>query len=114
MTSMVADKIARLLSEYERKSDKSKLYIAAHMDVSLSNYNTYYSGTGNPTAKTLSKLIAVIREEDREMWVRFILKELLTSYPNIFWQSVQALMEEEGKNKRAEKIVISGGSGGDR
>ncbi len=70
MTVTVHDFVARLLSEYESISKKRHSKIAVEMDIPISNYYFYRSGRGNPTAKTINKMISVIQIMHPEIVIR--------------------------------------------
>lgn len=62
--------VVRLLSEYEEISKKRHSRIAEEMDIEISNYYLYRTGRGNPTAKTIDKMIAVIQMDHLEIIIR--------------------------------------------
>ena len=61
------DILASILVEYEVLSRKSIFKIAGEMGIELSNYYLYRSGRGNPTCKTIDKIITVIHKEHPEI-----------------------------------------------
>ncbi len=70
MTVTVHDFVARLISEYENVSEKRHSKIAVEMDIPISNYYLYRSGRGNPTAKTINKMISIIQMEHPGIVIR--------------------------------------------
>ena len=61
MAVTVHSYIAKLLSTYEEATDEPHSKIAGEMEIPVSNYYLYRNGKGNPTAKTIDKIIAVIQ-----------------------------------------------------
>ncbi len=70
MTVTAHDFVARLLSEYENVSKKRHSRIAVEMDIPISNYYIYHNGRGNPTAKTINKIVSIIQIEHPEIVIR--------------------------------------------
>ena len=52
--------IAELLQAYEEITDKTCTEMALDFDVTLSNLYKYRTGKGNPTAKTIDKIIKAV------------------------------------------------------
>ena len=61
------ERISRSLLQYREESGKSQLEIATEIGVALSGYCSYERNEGNPTAKTIDKIEAVLREEAPEI-----------------------------------------------
>ena len=61
MAVTTQDYIAKLLSAYENATGEKNFKIAGDMDIPISNYYLYRNGIGNPTAKTINKIMAVIQ-----------------------------------------------------
>lgn len=59
--------IAELLQAYQEITDKTCTEMALDFDVTLSNLYKYRIGQGNPTAKTIDKIIKVIDENYPEL-----------------------------------------------
>ena len=62
--------VARLLSEYEAVDGRKHAQIAGDMDIPVSNYYLYRNGMGNPTARTINKMIAVIQMNHPEVIIK--------------------------------------------
>lgn len=62
--------VAQLLSEYERVTGEKIFKIAGDMDIPISNYYLYRNSTGNPTARTINKIIEVIQLNHPEIIIR--------------------------------------------
>ena len=59
--------IAELLQAYEEITDKTCTEMALDFDVTLSNLYKYRTGKGNPTAKTIDKIIKAVEENCPEL-----------------------------------------------
>ena len=59
--------IAELLQAYEEITDKTCTEMALDFDVTLSNLYKYRNGKGNPTAKTIDKIIKAVEENCPEL-----------------------------------------------
>ena len=86
MTGTVSDAVPLLLKKYEEASGMPCSIIAFDMDIPLSNYYLYRDGRGNPTCRTLDKMIEVVRSRRPE-----ILESLLLSSLN----DLRAEMEDQ-------------------
>ena len=53
--------IAKLLLAYEKATGEKLFKIAGDMEIAASNYYHYRDGSGNPTTKTINKIVAVIQ-----------------------------------------------------
>lgn len=67
MTVTVTDVIAQILEDYHKKSGEKHFEIAIDMDIPISNYRLYLQGIGNPTGKTIDKIVAVIGKNAPEI-----------------------------------------------
>ena len=65
------ERISQSLIQYREESGKSQLEIAIDIGVALSSYCSYERNEGNPTAKTIDKIEAVLREEAPEILKRW-------------------------------------------
>lgn len=74
------DYIAELLSAYEEVTGEKHSKIAGDMDISVSNYYLYRNGKGNPTRKTINKIIAVIQMNHPEVLIKVTEKYLRQLY----------------------------------
>ena len=54
--------IAELLQAYEEITGKTRTETALDFDVTLSNLYKYRNGKGNPTAKTIDKIIKAVEK----------------------------------------------------
>ena len=61
MAVKAQDYIAELLLSYEKATGEKPFKIAGDMEIAASNYYHYRDGTGNPTAETINKIVAVIQ-----------------------------------------------------
>lgn len=59
--------IAELLQAYEEITGKTCTEMALDFDVTLSNLYKYRNGKGNPTAKTIDKIIKAVEENCPEL-----------------------------------------------
>ena len=59
--------IAELLQAYQEITDKTCTEMALDFDVTLSNLYKYRTGKGNPTAKTIDKIVKVVDENYPEL-----------------------------------------------
>lgn len=59
--------IAELLQAYEEITDKTCTEMALDFDVTLSNLYKYRTGKGNPTAKTIDKIIKAVEKNCPEL-----------------------------------------------
>lgn len=62
--------VARLLSEYEEAVGRNHSQIATDMDIPVSNYYLYRNGAGNPTARTINKMIEAIQQDHPEIIIK--------------------------------------------
>ncbi|MEY8386507.1 hypothetical protein AALC17_04295 [Oscillospiraceae bacterium 38-13] len=62
--------VAQLLSEYEKVTGEKIFKIAGDMDIPISNYYLYRNGTGNPTVRTINKIIEVIQLNHPEIIIK--------------------------------------------
>jgi len=60
MAKKVSRYISELLQAYQEITHKSCTEIALDCGVTLSNLYEYRNGTGNPTAKTIDKIIEAV------------------------------------------------------
>lgn len=60
MTGFTGNFVAQLLQKYEEVSGKPRSVIACEMEIPISNYYLYRDGRGNPTGKTIDKILEVI------------------------------------------------------
>ncbi len=84
MTESTLDFVVEVLREYEKKTGESGSVIADKMDIETSNYYKYREGRGNPTCKTIDKILAVVLAEHREIVEQILVREL---------EAVRAAME---------------------
>ncbi len=84
MTESTLDFVVEVLREYEKKTGESGSVIAGKMDIETSNYYKYREGRGNPTCKTIDKILAVVLAEHREIVEQILVREL---------EAVRAAME---------------------
>ncbi len=84
MTESTLDFVVEVLREYEKKTGGSGSVIAGKMDIETSNYYKYREGRGNPTCKTIDKILAVVLAEHREIVEQILVREL---------EAVRAAME---------------------
>lgn len=80
--AVTTDYIAKLLSAYEAATGEKHSKIAGDMDIALSNYYLYRNGMGNPTAKTINKIVAVIQISRPEVIIEtteWYLRQLIES-----------------------------------
>ena len=82
MAVAAEDFIAGLLSAYEEATGEKPFKIAGDMDIAVSNYYRYRNGAGDPTARTVNKIMAVIQVnrpeviiETAEWYLRQLKKE---------------------------------------
>jgi len=80
MTAPKQDYIAELLTAYEAATGESHSKIAGDMDISVSNHYLYRNGKGNPTRKTINKIIAVIQMKHPEVIIKVTEKYLRQLY----------------------------------
>ena len=76
MTESALDFVVEILSEYEEKSGLSCFVIANKMEIESSNYYKYREGDGNPTCKTIDKILKVVLTEYPEIVERILEREL--------------------------------------
>ena len=62
MAKTVSDYLAELLREYQELTQKTCTEMALDFEITLSNLYQYRNGNGNPTAKTIDKIILVIEK----------------------------------------------------
>jgi len=74
------DYIAELLSAYESATGARHSTIAGDMDISISNYYLYRNGKGNPTKKTINKIITVVQVSHPEVIIKVTEKYLRQIY----------------------------------
>ncbi len=84
MTESTLDFVVEVLREYEKKTGGSGSVIADKMDIETSNYYKYREGRGNPTCKTIDKILAVVLAEHPEIVEQILDREL---------EAVRAAME---------------------
>jgi len=72
--------IAELLAAYEDATGERHFKIAGDMDISISNYYLYRNGKGNPTGKTINKIVAVIQLNHPEIIIKVTRKYLRQIY----------------------------------
>lgn len=80
--AVTTDYIAKLLSAYEAATGEKHSKIAGDMDIALSNYYLYRNSMGNPTAKTINKIVAVIQINRPEVIIEtteWYLRQLIES-----------------------------------
>ena len=78
MTESTLDFVVEVLREYEAKTGDSGSVIADKMDIEASNYYKYREGRGNPTCKTIDKILAVVLAEHPEIVEQILDRELET------------------------------------
>ena len=76
MTDLTLSFVVEVLREYEEKSGLSCFVIANKMDIESSNYYKYREGNGNPTCKTIDKILKVVLEEYPEIIEEILKREL--------------------------------------
>lgn len=76
MTESTLDFVEEVLREYEKKSRLSCFVIANKMDIEVSNYYKYREGEGNPTCKTIDKILKVVLAEYPEIVEQILDREL--------------------------------------
>lgn len=76
----IAGYIAELLTAYEDVTGESHTKIAGDMDITASNYYLYRNGKGNPTRKTINKIITVIQIDHPEVIIKVTEKYLRRIY----------------------------------
>ena len=76
MTDSIINFIKGLLRENEEKTGLSCFIIANKMGIEPSNYYKYREGDGNPTCKTIDKILEVVMDEQPEIMVRMLEEEL--------------------------------------
>ncbi len=59
--------LAELIFAYQQATNKTLLEISLDFDVTLANLYTYRKRRGNPTAKTIDKIIAGVEENCPEL-----------------------------------------------
>ena len=59
--------LAELIFAYQQATNKTLLEISLDFDVTLANLYTYRKRRGNPTAKTIDKIIAGVAENCPEL-----------------------------------------------
>ncbi len=80
MTVPMEDYIAELLSAYENATGERHSKIAGDMDISISNYYLYRNGKGNPTRKTINKIVTVVQLNHPEIIIKVTEKHLRQIY----------------------------------
>ena len=76
MTGPTSNSVQQLLLKYEEASRMPCSAIAIEMDIPISNYYLYRDGRGNPTCRTIDKMIEVVRERHPEILEDFLLSQL--------------------------------------
>lgn len=76
MAVRVEDYLAKLLTLYEGTTGESHFKIAGRMDIPVSNYYLYRNGMGNPTARTVNKMVAVIQMDHPEIIIKTRVRSL--------------------------------------
>ena len=67
MAESTFDLVVQILREYERISGKPCFKIANEMGIEVSNYYLYRAGIGNPTCKTMDKILEVVLADRPEI-----------------------------------------------
>ena len=67
MAVTMYDYVAKLLSAYESTTGKKISKIADGMEIPISNCYLYRNGKGNPTAKTINKIVEAIQLDHPEV-----------------------------------------------
>ena len=62
MAKTVSNYLAELLQKYQELTKKTCTEMALDFEITLSNLYQYRNGNGNPTAKTIDKIIQAIEE----------------------------------------------------
>ena len=76
MTDLTLSFVVEVLREYEEKSGLSCFVIANKMEIESSNYYEYREGDGDPTCKTIDKILKVVLAEYPEIVERILEREL--------------------------------------
>lgn len=76
MTESTLGFVVEILREYEGKSGLSCFIIANRMGIEVSNYYKYREGSGNPTCKTIDKILAVVLSEHPEIVEQILERKL--------------------------------------
>ena len=79
MSRSVRKAVPLLLKKFEEASKLPCSVIAFDMEIPPSNYYLYRDGRGNPTCKTLDKMIEIVRVQHPEIledWLLLQLEEL--------------------------------------
>ena len=63
MTEFTLNFVVEILYEYEERTGLSCFVIANKMGIEPSNYYKYREGEGNPTGKTIDKILEVVLTE---------------------------------------------------
>ena len=63
MTDFTLNFVVEILYEYEERTGLSCFVIANKMGIEPSNYYKYREGEGNPTGKTIDKIVGIILTE---------------------------------------------------
>lgn len=71
MAKPVKQYILELLQTYQDLTRKTCSEMALDFDITLSNLYQYRNGTGNPTAKTIDKIIKAVEENCPEALDRY-------------------------------------------
>ena len=87
MTESIVDLIVQILRAYEEKTEMSCFSIANEMGIEPSNYYLYHEGDGNPTCKTVDKILGVV----------------LARYPDI----IEEILEKKLQNLANQKQFIA-------
>ena len=92
MTESVFDLVVQILREYERITGKSCFEIANRMGIEVSNYYLYRAGIGNPTCKTIDKIIEVVLAEH---------PEIICAIVNRLNENLKGMLETQELSKKA-------------
>ena len=93
MTQHICNFIAQLLQKYEAASGKPCSLIACEMEIPISNYYLYRDGHGNPTCKTIDKILEVI----------------YVDYPEIIAEILSIKLEQPERLYKKTKYYTSAG-----
>lgn len=83
MTGFMEHLVSQLILGYEATSGKARSFIAFEMDIPISNYYLYRDSRGNPTAKTVDKIVEVIYKDHPEILETLLeqLRQMLAADP---------------------------------
>lgn len=76
MTESTIDFVAEVLHKFEENTGLSRFIIANKMGIETSNYYKYREGDGNPTCKTIDKILEVVLAERPEIIEQMLEREL--------------------------------------